>query len=142
MFIFLVRNQKENMKLVEAQEEQRLLRGQKEYLELEVRKYRRRRLLAAQKFELDLLGDELHKRQRQLEEAHSMLVRHHEKTQELEYRQQKAVHGLREEQVRSQHDTELANQNEYMKRSERELRKKHALEIKQQPKSLKVRHFY
>nr|XP_015836277.1 PREDICTED: serine/threonine-protein kinase TAO1 [Tribolium castaneum] len=32
---------------------------------------------------------------------------------------------------------ELANQAEYMKRSERELRKKHALEVKQQPKSLK-----
>lgn len=66
-----------------------------------------------------------------------MLLRHHEKTQDLEYRQQKAVHALREEQVKSQHDTELANQDEYMKRSERELRKKHALEIKQQPKSLK-----
>lgn len=70
-----------------------------------------------------------------------MLLRHHEKTQELEYRQQKAVHALRDEQVKSQHDTELANQQEYMKRCERELRKKHALEIKQQPKSLKVRRF-
>lgn len=67
-----------------------------------------------------------------------MLLRHHEKTQELEYRQQKAVHTLRQEQVKSQHDTELANQEEYMRRSERELRKKHALELKQQPKSLKV----
>lgn len=28
-----------------------------------------------------------------------MLLRHHDKTQELEYRQQKAVHALREEQV-------------------------------------------
>ena len=28
-----------------------------------------------------------------------MLLRHHEKTKELEYRQQKAVHALREEQV-------------------------------------------
>lgn len=70
-----------------------------------------------------------------------MLLRHHEKTQELEYRQQKAVHALRDEQVKSQHDTELANQQEYMKRCERELRKKHALEIKQQPKSLKVKNW-
>jgi len=29
-----------------------------------------------------------------------MLLKHHEKTQELEYRQQKSVHQLREEQVR------------------------------------------
>lgn len=35
----------------------------------------------------------------------------------------------------------MANQAEYMKRTEREMRKKHALELKQQPKSLKVRSF-
>lgn len=40
--------------------------------------------------------------------------------------------------MKNQHDIELANQAEYMKRSENELRKKHALELKQQPKSLKV----
>lgn len=28
-----------------------------------------------------------------------MLLKHHEKTQELEYRQQKSVHNLREDQV-------------------------------------------
>lgn len=67
-----------------------------------------------------------------------MLLRHHEKTQELEYRQQKAVHQLREQQLQRQHDTELSNQHEYMQRAERELRKKHALQLKQQPKSLKV----
>jgi thousand and one amino acid protein kinase len=68
-----------------------------------------------------------------------MLLRHHEGTQDLEYRQQRAVHTLREEQVQRQHGTELASQQEYMQRAERELRKKHALELKQQPKSLKVR---
>lgn len=80
----------------------------------------------------------MNKRQQQLEQAHWMLLRHHEKTQELEYKQQKAVHALREEQVLRQHQTELQNQNDYMLRAERELRKKHALELKQQPKSLKV----
>ncbi|XP_044260449.1 serine/threonine-protein kinase Tao [Tribolium madens] len=128
---------KDNLKLVDAQDEQRLLRCQKEYLELEVRKFRRKKLLTYHNLEQDLLRQELNKRQQQLEQAHMMLLRHHEKTQELEYRQQKAVHALREEQVKNQHDTELANQSEYMKRSERELRKKHALEVKQQPKSLK-----
>jgi len=68
-----------------------------------------------------------------------MLLRHHEKTQELEYRQQRAVHALREDQVLRQHTTELCNQQDYMQRAERDLRKKHALELKQQPKSLKVR---
>ncbi|XP_044738703.1 serine/threonine-protein kinase Tao [Chrysoperla carnea] len=132
-----LQSQKDNLKQVEAQEEQRLIRGQKEYLELEIRKFRRKKLLYFQNLERELLQEELNKRQQQLEQAHSMLLRHHEKTQELEYRQQKAVHALREEQVQRQHHTELQNQNEYMERAKRELRKKHALELKQQPKSLK-----
>ena len=53
---------------------------------------------------------ELNKRQMQLENAHSMLMRHHDQTRELEMRQQKSVHGLREEHLRRQHDTELTNQ--------------------------------
>lgn len=91
-----------------------------------------------------------------------MLLKHHEKTQELEYRQQKSVHQLREEQVglfgfpysiypqpltsfhslwqiNKQHDTELHNQKDYMDRIKKELVRKHALELRQQPKSLKVR---
>lgn len=80
----------------------------------------------------------MNRRQIQAEQAHSMLLRHHDTTQELEYRQQRILHLLREEQVRKQHHTELANQHEYTARAERELRKKHALEVKQQPKSLKV----
>lgn len=69
-----------------------------------------------------------------------MLLRHHEKTKDLEYRQQRAVHQLREDQIQRQHASELQNQQDYMQRAERELRKKHALELKQQPKSLKVGH--
>ncbi|XP_044763641.1 serine/threonine-protein kinase Tao [Coccinella septempunctata] len=132
-----LQNHKENLKQVDAQEEQRLIANQKEYLELEIRKLKRKKLRQHHELQQELLRQELNKRQSQLEKAHEMLLRHHEKTKELEYKQQKAVHMLREEQVRNQHDTELANQQEYMKRSERELRKKHAMELKQQPKSLK-----
>lgn len=66
-----------------------------------------------------------------------MLMRHHEQTHELESKQQKSVHYLREDHINRQHSTELNNQEEYMKRAQRELKKKHALELKQQPKSLK-----
>ncbi|XP_046387066.1 serine/threonine-protein kinase Tao isoform X2 [Ischnura elegans] len=128
---------KENLKQIEAQEEQRMVRVQKEYLELEIRKFRRKRILIYHSLEQELLREELNKRQQQLEQAHAILLRHHEQTQDLEYRQQKAVHTLREEQVIRQHHTELANQQDYMQRSERELRKRHALELKQQPKCLK-----
>lgn len=41
-------------------------------------------------------------------------------------------------QISKQHESELKNQKDYMERSERELLRKHASELKQQPKSLKV----
>jgi len=129
--------QKENFKEMDAAESGRLVRGQKDHLDHEVRKFRRRRLVKYHDLEQDLLREELNKRQNQLESAHTMLLRHHEMTQELETKQQKTVHNLREGQLTKQHHTELGNQEEYMRRSQRELKKKHALEIKQQPKSLK-----
>lgn len=104
--------------MAEAAEEQRLLRVQKNYVELEMRKFKRKKICSLHDLENQLLRDvssqglrsakgfqilisqELSKKQQQLEQAHSMLLRHHEKTQDLEYRQQKSVHALREDQVR------------------------------------------
>nr|CAD7203688.1 unnamed protein product [Timema douglasi] len=132
-----LQSQKDNLKQMEAQEEQRLLRSQKQYLELEIRKFRRKKLIVFHSLEQEILRAELTKRQHQLEQAHAMLLRHHEKTRELEYQQQRAVHQLREDQIDRQHVTELRNLEDYTQHSERELRKKHALELKNQPKSLK-----
>lgn len=160
-----LQSQKDNLKQAEAQEENRLLKVQKGYIELEMRKFKRRKILTLHDLENQLLQDvslkkwifpiklilndfvvffllqELSKKQQQLEQAHEMLVKHHEKTQELEYRQQKSVHNLREEQIAKQHATELQNQRDYTERAEKELLRKHAAEVKQQPKSLKVRIF-
>ncbi|XP_037088997.1 serine/threonine-protein kinase Tao-like [Pollicipes pollicipes] len=133
----MLQNHKESIRQHESSEDQRMKRTHKDYLELEIRKFRRRKLVGLHHLEQDLLREELNKRQQQLEMAHAMLLRHHDQTQELEYRQQKAVHSMREEHVRSMHTTELNNQHEYMRRAQRELRKKHAMELKQQPKSLK-----
>ncbi|TMW51704.1 hypothetical protein DOY81_003196 [Sarcophaga bullata] len=132
-----LQSQKDNLKQAEAQEEQRLLTLQKKYIDLEMRKFKRRRLIMLHELEDQLLRDELSKKQQQLEQAHAMLLKHHEKTQELEYRQQKSVHQLREEQINKQHDTELQNQKDYMERVKKDLLRKHALEIRQHPKSLK-----
>lgn len=132
-----LQSQKENLKQAEAQEEQRLLRVQKQYIELEMRKFKRKRIILLHELENQLLRDELSKKQQQLEQAHGMLLKHHEKTQELEYRQQKSVHNLREEQISKQHYTELQNQKDYMDRAQKDLLRKHALELRQQPKSLK-----
>lgn len=106
-------------------------------LETQVRKFRRRKLVQFHQLEKELLIDELNKRQEQLSTAHHMLIRHHEISVDLEFKQQRSVHQLRDEQTRKQHQTELSNQQEYNSRRENELRKKHALEVKQQPKSLK-----
>lgn len=132
-----LQSQKEYLKASERQEEQKLLQQQDEYLQLEMRKFRRGGLLAYYLKEQSLLKEELTKREQQLEAAHSMLLRHHQQTQDLEYRQQRAIHALKEEQMNKQHQTELGSQHEYIKRVERDLRKKHALQQKQQPKSLK-----
>lgn len=67
-----------------------------------------------------------------------MLLRHHESMQELEFRQLNSIQKTRAELIRLQHQTELTNQQEYNKRRERELRRKHGMEVRQQPKSLKV----
>ena len=74
----------------------------------------------------------------QKEQSHKMLIRHHECTQELEFKQLSVVHKLRREQQQNQHKTEWDNQMEYNKQAELELRKKHLSELKQQPKTLKV----
>lgn len=121
----------------QANEAERVQHEHSQHHRLEIRKFRRRKLIQYHQLERDLLREELNKRQNQLEQAHAMLLRHHEITQELEYRQQRSVHQLRDEQMRKQHATELANQTEYNTKRENELRKKHALEVKQQPKSLK-----
>lgn len=67
-----------------------------------------------------------------------MLIRHDESTRELEYRQLHMLQKLRMDLIRLQHQTELENQLEYNKRRERELHRKHVMELRQQPKNLKV----
>lgn len=69
---------------------------------------------------------------------HAMLIRHDESMQELEHRQLKTLQKLRMDLIRLQHQTELENQIEYNNRRERELHRKHVLELRQQPKNLKV----
>uniref|UniRef100_A0A8C6PF25 non-specific serine/threonine protein kinase n=1 Tax=Nothobranchius furzeri TaxID=105023 RepID=A0A8C6PF25_NOTFU len=80
---------------------------------------------------------ELNKKQTQKDLECAMLLRHHESTQEMEFRQLGVVQRTRVELIRTQHQTELTNQMEYNKRREQELRQKHTVEVRQQPKSLK-----
>ncbi|XP_067085006.1 LOW QUALITY PROTEIN: serine/threonine-protein kinase TAO1-like [Osmerus mordax] len=129
--------QKENIQHFQAEEEANLLRRQRQYLELECRRFKRRILIARHNVEQDLAREELNKRQTQKDLEHAMLLRHHESMQELEFRHLATVQRMRAELIRTQHQTELTNQLEYNKRRERELRRKHVMEVRQQPKSLK-----
>ncbi|XP_027897328.1 serine/threonine-protein kinase TAO2-like [Xiphophorus couchianus] len=129
--------QKEVMQQLMAEEEAGLLRRQRQYYDLQGRQYKRKMLLARHNLEQDLLREELNKKQIQKDLECAMLLRHHESTQELEFRQLGSVQRTRAELIRTQHQTELTNQMEYNKRREDELRQKHAVEVRQQPKSLK-----
>uniref|UniRef100_A0A8C2IMU8 Serine/threonine-protein kinase TAO3 n=1 Tax=Cyprinus carpio TaxID=7962 RepID=A0A8C2IMU8_CYPCA len=82
--------------------------------------------------------NELNKKKTQKEMEHAMLIRQDESTQELEHRQLKTLQKLRMDLIRLQHQTELENQIEYNNRRERELHRKHVLELRQQPKNLKA----
>ncbi|XP_037126082.1 serine/threonine-protein kinase TAO1-like isoform X2 [Syngnathus acus] len=129
--------QKENIQHFQAEEEANLLRRQRQYMELECRRFKRRILIARHNVEQDLAREELNKRQTQKDLEHAMLLRHHESMQELEFRHLATIQKARAELIRTQHQTELTNQLEYNKRRERELRRKHFMEVRQQPKSLK-----
>uniref|UniRef100_A0A8C5QMD1 non-specific serine/threonine protein kinase n=1 Tax=Leptobrachium leishanense TaxID=445787 RepID=A0A8C5QMD1_9ANUR len=131
--------QKESMQHYQAEEEANLLRRQRQYFELQCRQYKRKMLLARHNLEQDLLREELNKKQTQRDLECAMLLRQHECTQELEFRHLQLLQHTRSELIRLQHQTELGNQLEYNKRREQELRQKHAAEVRQQPKSLKVR---
>ncbi|XP_041671598.1 serine/threonine-protein kinase TAO2 isoform X2 [Cheilinus undulatus] len=130
-------HQKECLQQLQAEEEANLLRRQRQYYELQCRQYKRKMLLARHNLEQDLLREELNKKQTLKDLECAMLLRHHESTQELEFRQLGLVQHTRAELIRTQHQTELTNQMEYNKRREQELRQKHAMEVRQQPKSLK-----
>ncbi|XP_060795450.1 serine/threonine-protein kinase TAO2 isoform X2 [Neoarius graeffei] len=129
--------QKECLQQHQAEEEAGLLRRQRQYYELQCRQYKRKMLLARHNLEQDLLREELNKKQTLKDLECAMLLRHHESTQELELRQLGLVQRTRAELIRTQHQSELTNQLEYNKRREQELRQKHAVEVRQQPKSLR-----
>uniref|UniRef100_A0A671LZY1 non-specific serine/threonine protein kinase n=1 Tax=Sinocyclocheilus anshuiensis TaxID=1608454 RepID=A0A671LZY1_9TELE len=129
--------QKECLQQLQAEEEAGLLRRQRQYYELQGRQYKRKMLLTRHNLEQDLLREDLNKKQTLKDLECAMLLRHHESTQELEFRQLGLVQHTRADLIRTQHQTELTNQMEYNKQREQELRQKHAVEVRQQPKSLR-----
>ncbi|XP_032898997.1 serine/threonine-protein kinase TAO3 isoform X1 [Amblyraja radiata] len=129
---------KENLQHTQAEEESQLLGRQRLQYDRNCRELKRRLLIMRHNLEQEHLREEVNKKQTQKEMEHAMLIRHDESTQELEFRQLNMLQRLRIDLIRLQHQTELENQTEYNTRRERELHRKHVLELRQQPKSLKA----
>uniref|UniRef100_A0A667ZFW4 Serine/threonine-protein kinase TAO3 n=1 Tax=Myripristis murdjan TaxID=586833 RepID=A0A667ZFW4_9TELE len=129
---------KENMQHSQAEEEAHLLGQQRVFYDRNCRAFKRKVMIKRHEFEQEQIREELNKKKTQKEMEHAMLIRHDESTQELEQRQLKTLQKLRMDLIRLQHQTELENQIEYNNRRERELHRKHVLELRQQPKNLKA----
>ncbi|XP_030593095.1 serine/threonine-protein kinase TAO3 [Archocentrus centrarchus] len=129
---------KENMQHSQAEEEAHLLTQQRVFYERNCRAFKRKIMIKRHDLEQEQIREELNKKKTQKEMEHAMLIRHDESTQELEQRQLRTLQKLRMDLIRLQHQTELENQIEYNNRRERELHRKHVLELRQQPKNLKV----
>ncbi|XP_074829124.1 serine/threonine-protein kinase TAO3 isoform X2 [Natator depressus] len=129
---------KENLQHTQAEEEAHLLSQQRLYYDKNCRFFRRKTMIKRHEMEQQNIREELNKKRTQKEMEHAMLIRHDESTRELEYRQLHTLQKLRMDLIRLQHQTELENQLEYNKRRERELHRKHFMELRQQPKNLKA----
>uniref|UniRef100_A0A3Q2ZVG9 Serine/threonine-protein kinase TAO3 n=1 Tax=Kryptolebias marmoratus TaxID=37003 RepID=A0A3Q2ZVG9_KRYMA len=129
---------KENMQHSQAEEEAHLLAQQRVFYDKNCRAFKRKVMIKRHELEQEQIREELNKKKTQKEMEHAMLIRHDESTQELEQRQLKTLQKLRMDLIRLQHQTELENQIEYNNRRDRELHRKHVLELRQQPKNLKV----
>ncbi|KAL9834092.1 LOW QUALITY PROTEIN: serine/threonine-protein kinase TAO3 [Geothlypis trichas] len=129
---------KENLQHTQAEEEAQLLSQQRLYYDKNCRFFKRKTMIKRHEMEQQNIREELNKKRTQKEMEHAMLIRHDESTRELEYRQLHTLQKLRMDLIRLQHQTELENQLEYNKRRERELHRKHFIELRQQPKNLKA----
>ncbi|KAJ3605077.1 hypothetical protein NHX12_027127 [Muraenolepis orangiensis] len=129
---------KETMQRSQAEEEARLLGQQRALYDRTCRALKRRSVVKRHQFEQEQIREELNKKRIQKEMEHALQIRQDESTQDLERRQLLLLQTLRTQLVRMQHQTELENQEEYDDRRQRELHRKHSLEQRQQPRTLKM----
>ena len=73
------------------------------------------------------------------DQVQEMRRRHLAGTIDLQYQQLHSLHEMRTDHLNKQHALEWDNQLAYGRKADRELKKKHVLELKEHPKSLRVR---
>ena len=72
------------------------------------------------------------------DQVQEMRRRHLDSTIDLQYQQLRSLHDIRTDHLNKQHALEWDNQLAYGRKADRELKKKHVLELKEHPKSLRV----
>ncbi|VDO24565.1 unnamed protein product [Haemonchus placei] len=108
-------------------------------LETELVKYRRSQLLMMHSNEKRLDEEDLNVLERQMDNRHAMLLRHHEATRDVEIAHLKETQTMRKRHQIIQHEAESTNQTEYTRRKTEDLRKRHANQSRQQPRELKLK---
>ncbi|NWQ85661.1 TAOK3 kinase, partial [Burhinus bistriatus] len=120
---------KENLQHTQAEEEAHLLSQQRLYYDKNCRSFKRRTMIKRHEMEQQNIREVWHSSlpfpSVSLIVLASCLQLH-------------TLQKLRMDLIRLQHQTELENQLEYNKRRERELHRKHFMELRQQPKNLKA----
>uniref|UniRef100_A0A0K0E174 non-specific serine/threonine protein kinase n=1 Tax=Strongyloides stercoralis TaxID=6248 RepID=A0A0K0E174_STRER len=106
-------------------------------LNTEYFKLKKEHLVTQNNYERKWLEDEYSKKSQQLETSHSLLRRHYELTKDKEIKCFGVLEEIKKRHLGIQHDTELNHQTDHNNRMIDEMRKKHALQSKQQPKELK-----
>ncbi|CAD6197439.1 unnamed protein product [Caenorhabditis auriculariae] len=105
----------------------------------ELVRYRRSQLSRLHSLEEKLEEDDMNIQERQMETRQALLMKQHEMTRNLEIEHLTELHVLKKKHQDAQYESETANQNEYTRRLTEELRKKHALQSRQQPRDLKLK---
>ncbi|NXO00825.1 TAOK3 kinase, partial [Rhinopomastus cyanomelas] len=127
---------KENLQHTQAEEEAHLLSQQRLYYDKNCRFFKRKTMIKRHEIEQQNIREVWHPSL-----SLPSTLASHQKTllqADTSFLQLHTLQKLRMDLIRLQHQTELENQLEYNKRRERELHRKHFMELRQQPKNLKA----
>ncbi|KFP34202.1 Serine/threonine-protein kinase TAO3 [Colius striatus] len=119
---------KENLQHTQAEEEAHLLSQQRLYYDKNCRFFKRKTMIKRHEMEQQNIREVWHSSLPFPSFPVALAVK----------QQLHTLQKLRMDLIRLQHQTELENQLEYNKRRERELHRKHFMELRQQPKNLKA----
>uniref|UniRef100_A0A0N4ZFZ5 non-specific serine/threonine protein kinase n=1 Tax=Parastrongyloides trichosuri TaxID=131310 RepID=A0A0N4ZFZ5_PARTI len=132
-----LKNAKTILQKDKEDKEQIFYKEQQINLNTEYFRLKKEHLNTQNNYEHKWLEEEYNKKLLQLETSHCLLRKHHELTKDKEIKCICMLEEIKRRHLRIQHDTELNHQTDSNNRAMDEMRKKHALQCKQQPKELK-----